>query len=59
MRSFWPATFLSALVSIEPSFAQKIVDPNAVAPEYREAAKSAVPSKSVSESALIRRTKLK
>ena len=38
MRSIWPATFVAALVSIEPSFAQKIVDPNAVAPEYREAA---------------------
>jgi hypothetical protein len=38
MRSIWPATFVAALVLIEPSFAQKIVDPNAVAPEYREAA---------------------
>jgi hypothetical protein len=30
--------FVAALVFTEPSFAQKLVDPNAVAPEYREAA---------------------
>jgi hypothetical protein len=34
----WHITFVAAFVSIEPSFAQKIVDPNAVAPAYREAA---------------------
>ena len=38
MQSIWRLTFVAALVSTEPSFAQKIVDPNAVAPEYREAA---------------------
>ena len=38
MRSSWSATLIVARVLIEPSFAQKIVDPNAVAPEYREAA---------------------
>ena len=38
MRPIWSATLIAALVLIEPSFAQKIVDPNAVAPEYREAA---------------------
>ena len=38
MRRIWLITFVGALASIEPSFAQKLVDPNAVAPEYREAA---------------------
>jgi len=38
MRSIWSPTLITALILIEPSFAQKIVDPNAVAPEYREAA---------------------
>ena len=38
MQSIWRVTFVAALVSLEPSFAQKFVDPNAVAPEYREAA---------------------
>jgi hypothetical protein len=38
MRPIWSATLIAALVLIEPSFAQKIVDPNAAAPEYREAA---------------------
>ena len=38
MQSIWRVTFVAALVSIEPAFAQKIVDPNAVAPEYRAAA---------------------
>jgi hypothetical protein len=30
--------FAAAFVFSEPGFAQKLVDPNAVAPEYREAA---------------------
>ena len=30
--------FVAAIVFSEPGFAQKLVDPNAVAPEYREAA---------------------
>ena len=38
MRPIWHISLAAALVSTEPSFAQKIVDPNAVAPEYREAA---------------------
>lgn len=38
MRPIWHLIFVAALASIEPSFAQKLVDPNAVAPEYREAA---------------------
>jgi hypothetical protein len=38
MRSFLQASFVVAFIFAEPSFAQKLVDPNAVAPEYREAA---------------------
>jgi hypothetical protein len=38
MRPIWHISLVAALVSIEPCFAQKIVDPNTVAPEYREAA---------------------
>jgi hypothetical protein len=38
MRRIWLITFVGTLASIEPCFAQKLVDPNAVAPEYREAA---------------------
>jgi hypothetical protein len=38
MRSIWQIGFVLALVLAEPGFAQKLVDPNAVAPEYREAA---------------------
>lgn len=30
--------FIAALLSTEPGFAQKLVDPNTVAPEFREAA---------------------
>lgn len=30
--------FIAALLSAEPGFAQKLVDPNTVAPEFREAA---------------------
>jgi hypothetical protein len=38
MRSFSQISFVAALVLAEPCFAQKLVDPNAVAPEFREAA---------------------
>jgi hypothetical protein len=38
MRSFWPLGFVLVFVISEPGFAQKLVDPNAVAPEFREAA---------------------
>ena len=38
VRSFWYLGLIGALVFCEPVFAQKLVDPNAVAPEYREAA---------------------
>ena len=38
MRSIWQIILVAGFVSIEPTFAQKLVDPNAVAPEYREAA---------------------
>jgi hypothetical protein len=38
MRSIWQITLLVGFVSIEPAFAQKLVDPKAAAPEYREAA---------------------
>jgi hypothetical protein len=38
MRSFWPLSLVAVLMLTEPGFAQKLVDPNTVAPEYREAA---------------------
>ena len=38
MRSFFQLVFMAAVVFAEPGFAQKLVDPNGVAPEYREAA---------------------
>jgi hypothetical protein len=38
VRSILQVIFIAAVVLTEPSFAQKLVDPNAVAPEYREAA---------------------
>jgi hypothetical protein len=43
LKSFWylslfGAFAVPAFVLTEPAFAQKLVDPNAVAPEYREAA---------------------
>lgn len=38
MKSFWSLGLVGALGFYEPAFAQKLVDPNAVAPEYREAA---------------------
>jgi len=38
MKSFWRLSLVAVCVLAEPAFAQKLVDPNAVAPEYREAA---------------------
>jgi hypothetical protein len=38
VRSLSILAFIAAFVSTEPGFAQKLVDPNKVAPEYREAA---------------------
>jgi|SRR6476620_6819927 hypothetical protein len=38
LKSFWFVGLVGALVFCEPAFAQKLVDPNAVAPQYREAA---------------------
>jgi hypothetical protein len=38
MRSAWPVSVVVVFALTEPGFAQKLVDPNAVAPEYREAA---------------------
>jgi hypothetical protein len=38
VRSLSTLAFVAAFVFTEPGFAQKLVDPNAVAPEYREAA---------------------
>ena len=38
MRPWHHIAFVAALLFTEPGFAQKLVDPNAVAPEYREAA---------------------
>jgi hypothetical protein len=38
MRSFCYFAFVAALMATEPGLAQKLVDPNSVAPEFREAA---------------------
>src|SRR3977135_1762463 len=38
LKKIWFSIFAAAFVFSEPGFAQKLVDPNAVAPEYREAA---------------------
>jgi hypothetical protein len=38
MKSFWRLSLVAIGMLAEPAFAQKLVDPNAVAPEYREAA---------------------
>ena len=38
MKSFLYLGVIGAVVFCEPAFAQKLVDPNTVAPEYREAA---------------------
>jgi hypothetical protein len=38
VQSLWRLIFVAAMISAEPGFAQKLVDPNIVAPEYRAAA---------------------
>jgi hypothetical protein len=38
LKKIWLFGFAAAFVFCEPGFAQKLVDPSAVAPEYREAA---------------------
>ena len=38
LKSYWCFIVAGAFMFTAPSFAQKLVDPNAVAPEYREAA---------------------
>jgi hypothetical protein len=38
LRPWRDLALVAALLFAEPGFAQKLVDPNAVAPEYREAA---------------------
>ena len=38
LKSFWYLAVVGAFLVCEPAIAQKLVDPNAVAPEYREAA---------------------
>jgi hypothetical protein len=38
LKSFCYAILIATPVFCAPAFAQKLVDPNAVAPEYREAA---------------------
>lgn len=38
MRSIWYLGIVATFALTEPGFAQKLVDPAAVAPEYREAA---------------------
>jgi hypothetical protein len=40
MKSFWQLGLVVVCVLAEPAFAQKLVDPNAVAPQYREAAEN-------------------
>ncbi len=40
MKSVWRMSFVIALALSEPGFAQKLVDPNSVAPEYRAAAEA-------------------
>ena len=38
MKSILHMSFIAIFLLIGPAFAQKLVDPNSVAPEYREAA---------------------
>jgi hypothetical protein len=40
LKPFWYLGLVGAILFCEPGFAQKLVDPNAVAPEYREAAQA-------------------
>jgi hypothetical protein len=38
LKPWYLLAFVAVLLFTEPGFAQKLVDPNAVAPEFREAA---------------------
>jgi hypothetical protein len=38
LRSFWTIILIASFILTAPAFAQKLVDPNTVAPEFREAA---------------------
>jgi hypothetical protein len=38
LKSFWYVALIASFTFVEPAFSQKLVDPNTVAPEYREAA---------------------
>jgi hypothetical protein len=38
LKSFWYVILIASFILTAPAFAQKLVDPNAVAPEFREAA---------------------
>ena len=38
MKSFWHLSIVALFAFTGPSFAQKLVDPNTVAPEFRQAA---------------------
>ncbi len=38
MKAFWRSSLVAICVFAEPAFAQKLVDPSTVAPEYHEAA---------------------
>lgn len=40
MKSFWQLSLMVVCMLAEPAFAQKLVDPNGVAPQYREAAEA-------------------
>ena len=38
MKSFWYLMLVATSLLVQPAFAQKLVDPDKVAPEHREAA---------------------
>jgi hypothetical protein len=38
LKSFWYVILIASFILTAPAFAQKLVDPNTVAPEFREAA---------------------
>jgi hypothetical protein len=38
LKSFWYLMLVAVLLLFQPAFAQKLVDPDKVAPEHREAA---------------------
>ena len=46
MRLVLRLIVIAAFVSTGPSLAQKLVDPNSVAPEFRDAAENGAPNKS-------------